>query len=171
MPKIVKWIPWLSSEAQVAKSIVQAGNQGQRYWLEDCLGLDSRSLLQLDPSRDTWAEETYKDCTRWFEAGDERMRSSHNSISPYFGNGGHQNHATDEFLQKLVEDPTAAQGLPALACTRANCTSCFATTSLGCIIEEMSATSPTFPGKSESHVLADSKTQRCRRKLLHLLNH
>ena len=91
--------------------------------LNECLRLESQSLSQLDPSRDETAEETYRNCIHWFEASNVRVRFSHDSISPYWRNGAHQNHAIQETLQKLIEKPKEAENMP--ACVAIACRSLF----------------------------------------------
>ena len=98
-------------------------NPMQRHMLNECLRLESQSLSQLDPSRDETAEETYRNCIHWFEASNVRVRFSHDSISPYWRNGAHQNHAIQETLQKLIEKPKEAENMP--ACVAIACRSLF----------------------------------------------
>jgi hypothetical protein len=88
----------------------------QRGMLSACLQQNTAIVNELDPSRNPRALETYRDLVDWFEAGDDRVRWTHDSIGPRFRNGGHQGQDTDKLVQELVDGEKWPQALPALVC-------------------------------------------------------
>ena len=66
---------------------------------------------QLDLSRESVSQETYRECRSWFEANDERVRFPHASISKYLRNVGHHFQETAKQRRIILQRPAHACGL------------------------------------------------------------
>ena len=55
-------------------------------------------------------------CKVWVKTSDENIRFSHESICPFFRNGGHDRESTENLIDKLTKEPAFAGELPSLVC-------------------------------------------------------
>lgn len=78
--------------------------------------LREERYTDLDPSRNPQAEDTYRRYCKWFDANDERIRFSHDSICSRFRHGGHEHENTESLVHELVNGSVVAGQIPPLVC-------------------------------------------------------